>query len=358
MSSMTDNDRAAYGAWYDWRDATGVQALLAAAILAPSPHNNQPWKFRVDERGIDVLPDAAQSLGTLDPLGRELQLSLGTAVENLVQAAAAHGSATMVSVIEDPVQVRVDLEPEPGDLAPPAERSPLYDAIGDRHTNRGPFTEIAVPAGLLADLSRQANPTEGLGVRWLTDWSERGAFGELLVEAAQAVGADAEQSADNARWYRRGSDDIVRNPEGLTTDAQGLGGVRRAVAALHPPSTRAEVDHFWVEQTRTVHTATASAYGLLLVDDPTSVERRVSGGRLLQRMELAATLRGLAFHPMTQITQRIDRDATLGRQPAYAPRVAEIVGSDVPQLLISFRVGYPVRVARRSPRRPVGSFLA
>jgi hypothetical protein len=247
--------------------------------------------------------------------------------------------------------VRVDLTR--AEVAP----SPLYGAIGDRHTNRGPYTSIATAAGLLTELSRQAEPTDGLEVRWLTEWSDRDAFGAALIDAAESVAADVQQSEENFRWYRRSAGDIVRHPEGLTQDAQGLGTVQRRIANALPPTSRTESDRIWIKQTRTVHTATAAAYGLLLTSDPGAVPQRVAGGRLIQRLALAATLRGLAFQPMTQITQRIDRDVSLGREPAFGSRVADIIGSTDRQLLISFRVGYPVRPGRRSPRRPVSSFL-
>jgi hypothetical protein len=357
MNQLTDADRAAYGAWYDWQDAAGPQALIAAAVLAPSPHNNQPWRFRLDANGIDILPDKRQRLGTLDPTDRELHISLGCATENLVLAAAAQDLQTDVTVFEEPARVRVDLASRGDGAQPSAESHALFGAIGERHTNRGPYTSVATSAGLLAELGRRAVPTDGLEVRWLTEWSDREAFGALLVDAAEAVAADVQQSEDNFRWYRRSADDIVRHPEGLTQDAQGLGTVRRALANALPPISRSQADQFWIKQTRTVHTATAAAHGLLLTSDPDSVLQRVAGGRLLQRLELGATLRGLAIQPMTQITQRIDRDRTLGRGPVFGRRVADLVGTTDRELLISFRVGYPARPGRRSPRRPVPSFL-
>jgi hypothetical protein len=355
MNQLTDDARAAYGAWYDWR-GSGTEAMIAAGVLAPSPHNNQPWRFRLDADGLDLLPDERQRLGTLDPTDRELHISLGCATENVVLAAHAQGFDPQVSISDEPPAVRVDLAPfvdsERGSLD-----AELFGAIGERHTNRGPYTSVATSAGLLADLARRAAPTDGLEVRWLTEWSDRAAFGALLLDAAEAVAADVQQSEDNFRWYRRSADDIVRHPEGLTQDAQGLGGVRRVLANAVPPISRSQADQFWIKQTRTVHTATAAAYGLLLASEPDSVVQRVAGGRLLQRLELGATLRGLAIQPMTQITQRVDRDRSLGREPEFAPRVADLVGTSESQLLISFRVGYPERPGRRSPRRPVSSFL-
>lgn len=356
MNQLTDADRAAYGAWHEWQQGPGTEALIAAAVLAPSPHNNQPWRFRLNANGVEILPDERQRLGTLDPIDRELHISLGCATENLVLAAHAQGLETQVSISDEPPRVRVDLAPH----ADPEPRHPdldLFKAIGERHTNRGPYTSVATSAGLLAELSRHAVPTDDLELQWLTEWSDRDAFGALLIDAAEEVAADVQQSEDNFRWYRRSADDIVRHPEGLTQDAQGLGAVKRALANALPPMSRSQADQFWIKQTRTVHTATAAAYGLLLTSDPDAVLQRIAGGRLLQRLELGATVRGLAIQPMTQITQRIDRDRTLGREPAFVPRIADIVGASDRELLISFRVGYSERPGRRSPRRPVISFL-
>lgn len=72
---------------------------------------------------------------------------------------------------------------------------------------------------------------------------------------------------------------------------------------LSPATDRSAGDTFWVEQTRSVHTATAAAYGVITVADPSDPILRLNGGRLLQRIHLAATAQGLALQHMNQVTE-------------------------------------------------------
>ena len=81
----------AYSAWDDWERGAGPLALVSAAVLAANPHNSQAWVFRVGPSRIDVFADRARSTGSLDPFKREMYVGLGAALENLMQAAPAHG---------------------------------------------------------------------------------------------------------------------------------------------------------------------------------------------------------------------------------------------------------------------------
>jgi len=79
-------------------DADGMQ-ILHYASLAPSSHNSQPWYVQVQDAHTWIIGwDAQRRLPVVDPDGREMLLSLGCFVENLVQAAGALGYEASVDI--------------------------------------------------------------------------------------------------------------------------------------------------------------------------------------------------------------------------------------------------------------------
>jgi hypothetical protein len=85
----------AYAAWDQWNPpGRAAWNLVRAGVLAASAHNTQPWLFRVGRDRIDLYADLARGPGAMDPLRREMHLSLGCALENVVLAGPWPGGAS------------------------------------------------------------------------------------------------------------------------------------------------------------------------------------------------------------------------------------------------------------------------
>src|ERR1700694_6044877 len=61
----------AYEPWADWKQHKGLIPLVAAATLAPNPHNSQPWLFRLRSTRINLFADTSRNIGAIDPFKRE-----------------------------------------------------------------------------------------------------------------------------------------------------------------------------------------------------------------------------------------------------------------------------------------------
>ncbi|MEK6883506.1 MAG: nitroreductase, partial [Nanoarchaeota archaeon] len=64
-----------------------IKFLLNYAILAPSTHNSQPWLFKIKKSECQMYYDPRLVLPEADPKTRDLHISIGCAVENLILAA-------------------------------------------------------------------------------------------------------------------------------------------------------------------------------------------------------------------------------------------------------------------------------
>jgi nitroreductase len=344
----------AYAPWEGWDEGDGLRPLIGAAILAPSPHNAQPWLFGIGARRVDLFADRSRSTGAVDPFGRELQVGLGAALENLVLAARANGFAPSVSLLpagpNSTHAARIDL------ARSAARRSDLYEQIPHRHTNRYPFVvDKPVPRTALDEMSALAAGT-GARVIWFTAARDRAGIGELLVAATEEMIADPDQSASDYAWFRQDWDELQRRRDGITLDAAGLPDLTASLGKLLPAQSREATGESWLRATRDRHTATAAAYGIVAVREARDARQQLEGGRVLQRVHLWATGRGLALHHMNQLTERADREAQLGLPRRFGDAVADLLPSGL-QALATFRLGHPTHVPKKSPRRPVEAVI-
>lgn len=134
-------------------------AAVGKAVLAPSLHNAQPWRFRYDhDTGtVQVRADRGRTSPIADPQGWGVRLALGAATYNLSLAFAVAGQAMEVAWLPsntDP-DLHALLTPGP-DRAVTAEQERLYRAIERRRSNRAPFHPEAVPPHARTQITRAA----------------------------------------------------------------------------------------------------------------------------------------------------------------------------------------------------------
>jgi len=352
---------AAFDPWNAWRGhaGEGPRQTLRAAILAANPHDTQPWLFQPAGDSITVLADRSRNLGSFDPFRREMHLGVGCAIENLMRAASVYGYTLNVIVNGG------KLTPSPGNApvkaahlwldAGVASRDALFEAIPNRHTNRGAYSERAVNVKDLYSLADLVSDNE-VRVAFLTDAHARGDLAATIVEATERIIADPEMSADSARWFRTGRREVDAHRDGIGVDTAGLSPLMAAAAKIMPDQDAASADRYWRDMTRDVQTK-APALGVLLVRDRLDMGSAIAAGRSWQRLHLAATTMGLAAQPLNQPIECADRNAQLGRKDPFGPAIAQLAHAPDWQATFVFRLGYAERPALPSPRRPLNDVV-
>jgi nitroreductase len=200
--------------------------LVRHATLAPSSHNTQCWRFRVEQTAITILPDLTRRTPIVDPDDHHLYVSLGCATENLVQAALAHGlKALPQSNVGEVTEIRVELEPTR------ALASPLFAAIPTRQSTRAEYDGKPVSAEELKLLER-AGTSQGVRMILLTEKAALEKVLEYVVAGNSAQLKDPAFIAELKQWIRFGSAEAVRYGDGLYSAASGNPSVPRWLGSM------------------------------------------------------------------------------------------------------------------------------
>lgn len=358
QASAFPDDGDAFSLWQLWNDRTirGTPlALVAAGVLAASPHDTQPWLFHVRSDAIDVYADLSRNLGAMDALVREMHLGLGCAIENMLVAAPVNGFDATLEIVPGSL---LDLRARQGvlkaatlRLSPVAPRAPdsLHRAIPERHTNRYAYERARTLAAPWQDFAAHAGVDDGVRLFLFADGPQRARFDALVVDATQAIVDDPQMGIDNTRWLRASRADIAAHRDGVTLDAAGLSPLMLFLAKLFPVSSDMS-NRAWLSQTRDTHLATAPLTGLIAVGDRYDRRDTIAAGRTWQRLHLSATVAGIAMQPLNQPIEMIDRERQLGRGSVWAARAAQLTGPQW-QATFAFRAGYSNDQGVASPRR-------
>ncbi len=124
-----------------------------------------------------------------------------------------------------------------------------------------------------------------------------------------------------------------------------------------PDGSRQQNDQIFVQSLREITGPQSAACGILSVRDGMDNVQRLECGRDWRRIHLWGATHGLAFQPLNQMCERVNRERQTGVQPVMGEAVRGLPGADVWQASMPFRTGYPTQSARPRPRRSIESLL-
>ncbi|MEM8849704.1 MAG: twin-arginine translocation pathway signal protein [Pseudomonadota bacterium] len=311
---------------------------LSYALLAPNPHNRQPWEAElVGTDGVALWRDKTRDLPVTDPFGRQLTIGMGCFLELCRMAAAAEGLAT-----------EMDLFPE-GEDGPVARLTfarggvadPLFAHVMERRSHKEAFDAQAVGA--------EAAPLAEYAALYL-DGPDRDALRDFALDAWLAEAETSAAWQESIDLLRIGKAEINAQPDGIDAggpmlEALALAGIftREAASDLDNPGTRDAVE--------STAFAIGNAPAITLTTTPGNTRRdQIEAGRQWLRLNLAATGLGLALRPVSQALQEYAEVLPI-REALHAQFAPE--GGTVQMLGL---LGYGQRTPR-TPRWPLETRL-
>ncbi len=322
---------------------------LSFALLAPNPHNRQPWLVDLRAAGVVTLyVDTAKLLPHTDPLNRQITIGLGCFLELMRMAASHDGQRVTITAFPE--------GDDPGglDQRPIARATftpdltitpdPLFAHVLNRRSTKEPYDTVrALPADTLTTLQSAVTGTRFGGT---IDQADVAKWRTLTREALRIEIETPRTWRESVDLFRIGKAEVDANPDGIDFtgpmfELMGATGLFTRAAVLDTTSQayKAGLDAVYA------NTDTAMGHVWLTTASNTRADQLACGADWL-RVNLAATGAGLAFQPLSQALQEYPEMA--GPYKTVHERLAPHGGTV--QMLA--RIGYGPAVPP-SPRWPL-----
>lgn len=345
--------------WIDPGQGMADARLRAAAfaMLAPNPHNIQPWRLHLvgDDR-LRLHVDLTRLLPHTDPPGRQILIGQGTFLELYRMAAAEMGYRAEMKLFPEGAFGPDQLDDRPvaeirliADSA--VQPDPLFRHALARRSNKEPFdTARPVGAGSLTALGDSGFRTAEL--RTTAETVRVQALRDLTQKALSLEIGTPHTMQESIDLMRIGPAEVAANPDGIDLLGPMMwwgarAGIvdRKDMATPGTPAFQVGLD-MARDQAQT-----AMAHAWLVTPDNSRLSQLQAGMDYL-RLNLKAAELGLALHPMSQLLQEYPEMTELQREAFGTMKIA---APSHPQMLV--RLGHAAAPGP-SPRRPVRAIVA
>jgi hypothetical protein len=338
-----------YAPWLDYDERTAdprrafprgaagdvrMRAIVRYASLAASGHNTQPWRFAIAPDAIEIRPDLSRRLPVVDPDDREMWISLGCALENLLVAARASGLAPQVELHTDSDLIRVKLTPDTAMAGHAFEAIPLRQNTRSRYDGR-----IVVGSDL--DLLHAVPLEPGIVARIAVGPEAMKPHVEYVHRANMEQYADKAFLKELVHWVRFDRREALASLDGLYAPCAGSPEVPRWLGQMFVTSTTPQ------QQADADTVKLRSSPGVCVIaSESDDKDAWVRTGQVYERLALTMTSLGIRSAFLNQPNEM------RGLRPQFQSALG--LGTAQPQLLVRF--GH-AKAMPLSLRRPVEQIL-
>jgi nitroreductase len=310
---------------------------LKYAVLAPSSHNSQPWRFRIGAGHIDVLADRSRALPVCDPHDRELTISCGCALFHLRLAMRRMHMADRVCLLPDArdhdLLARVEFE-EGGSASVTDLR--MLDAVIRRRTVRAAFRNEPVPDALVVEMTAAAQKL-GATLSVVAGKVPRAALASLVGEADQVQFASRSFRRELALWMHHNRTHLS---DGIPGHAMGMSELESLVAPLVVRTFDLGHGRGAKDEQLALHSPLLCVLGT----ESDTPRDWLNAGQALASVLLLGTAAGVSASYLNQPVE----------VPELRPRLARLVpAAGVPQIVLRMGLASPEHVPAHTPRRRV-----
>jgi hypothetical protein len=315
-----------------------MKEIVRYASLAPSGHNTQPWKFYIGTNTINIKPDYSRKLPVVDPDDRELFISLGCALENLVIAAEHFGYTTKVIYnLEKEYEEEIIVSLDKGEI----KTNDLLDQITLRQTTRNEYNRKSVPPPELDSIENFIT-SDFVQNKIITDSLTIMDVIELVKEGNIRQFNDTRFMDELKFWIRFSESESEEKQDGLTAGSSGNPSVPRWLGKIF-------MDLFYSanDQNKKDEKFIKSSAGLILFYSEKNDKRTwIETGRIFERFSLLTTKMNIKCAFINQPIEIKDLNKQLLK--------AFQAGKGTPQLLLRFGYSDPMP---KSPRRNLDNII-
>ena len=319
---------------------------FATGILAPNPHNMQPWALDLSTLNEATLyTDPARLLPQTDPFNRQIVIGCGAMLELTRMAAARNGWRMEIEACpEGEPQPNLDARPLARMRFSPMEAQvdPLLAAVATRRTNRNAYKKTVVTPTIAAAITAAAT-RPGVEAQATVDAAHLPALRALSYQGAwiEAHTPSAHKESTDRTFF--GDAEVAAHPWGISIQGPMIEAAH-AVGLLTQKTAETPGSFAYNSEMSLMKDWANSAQGFVWLKTGTNTRAdQLNAGAAYVRANLAATALGLAMNPWSQGLQEY---AT--QKPVYDALHAALA-PEGSRLQMFARIGYadPVPPAPR-----------